>query len=281
MTTTNTKTIAAASIALGIAAAFAAGRYSAPTPKPVAVKACAVKPTLASVWKPDHSEPKPQPRVPIRPVVLPPLELAQVENDGAVDELRKYEQKQSEDLIRLLRTRLKRIVIAFGRDDVPPEPIVLQMSEYMAGWVDALIRTAPTLADDLAHEVETAMCDPESTDAEVMLLSRLSQHMPELSSADALDCVLANHTREDMVLWDALDTLRASGLPAPKALAAVKARARDERTLERISAFEAGAAEELRRAADGRESVSEYQVPQAAQASAQTGEEPAAPEMAN
>jgi hypothetical protein len=281
MTTTNTKTIAAASILLCIAAAFVAGRYSAPTPEPVAAKACASKPTLASIWKPNHSEPKPQPRVPIRPVILPPLELAQVENDGAVDELRKYEQKQSEDLVRLLRTRLKRIVIAFGRDDVPPEPLVLQMSEYMAGWVDALIRTAPTLADDLAHEVETAMCDPESTDAEVMLLSRLGQHMPELTSADAIECVLANHTREDMVLWDALDTLRASGLPAPKALADVKARAQDERTQRRIRAFEEGASEELRRAADGSGSVTEYQVPRAAQASAQTGEEQAVPEMTN
>ena len=51
------------------------------------------------------------------------------------------------------------------------------------------------------------------------------------------ECALERNSQENAVLWELLDSLRGSGLPAPKALAAISSSAHDERTLQRLAAL--------------------------------------------
>jgi hypothetical protein len=198
--------------------------------------------------------------VPDRQILTPPLHLAEVPDDEAAEQLRKYEQMQARDLVGLLRARVRQAAFLAGRDDVP-EALAAQMGEYMAGWVDAVIRTAPTLAEDLAAEVETALCDPESKPSEVMLFARLGRNMPELTSAAGFQCVLGAHPQEDAVLWEVLDSLQGSNLPAPSALEPIAERARDERTLRRLHAIADRDPAAQTRTARSDGTVSEYRLP--------------------
>jgi hypothetical protein len=213
---------------------------------------------------------RPKPVTPVRHILTPPLHLVQAKDTVAEEELRAYERGQSADLMKLLLSRTARIAMMnpiAGSD----EAVAAQLAEYMTGWIDAVVRTAPTLADDLSDDVERALCDPKTTPAQLLVLTRLGGHMPEVTSLEGFECVLSRHEQEDVVLWGALDSLRASGLPAPPALAALARRAKDQRTLDRLAALGSGEHAQARPAGH-EDSVSDYTVPSAYLAPEQTAE---------
>jgi hypothetical protein len=222
-------------------ACFVSGRLSvAAAVKPAAAKAACAEArgsgaNLAGILLPAQPEGTPRPKVPKRRIHTPPLQLVTTADDHAAETLRRYEEEQARDLVGLLRARVRQSAFSLGAQ-ADPESILMQQNDYLEGWVEGIVRTAPTLADDLAAEVESALCDPETQAGESMLYARLGRLMPEVTSPAAFECALARHTQEDAVLWELLDALGASGLPAPKALDAVARNARDDRTLRRLDA---------------------------------------------
>jgi hypothetical protein len=154
-----------------------------------------------------------------------PLDLFVAKDDNAE---KVYRQKQSKELFDLLRANLAR-VRRFSPDP-NPESLMMQNLEYLGGWIDGVIRTAPDLADELAQEVEGAMCAPTEDSAFVLVTIRLLDRMPELSSQKGFDCLFSQHKTEDPVLWQALDAWHASGLPKSDAHRSLEQSAVDPRT---------------------------------------------------
>jgi hypothetical protein len=116
-----------------------------------------------------------------------------------------------------------------------PEAAVAGMDEYVSGWSQALHEGAPELVEELASEIERQVCDAQPSDVQTMLFSKLMVAVPESASAATMDCLFAKHTKEDAVLWGALDAFRASGLPRGQALSALEHTAKDERTKARLA----------------------------------------------
>jgi hypothetical protein len=218
-------------IVLGLGAAcFAGGRISASSPEGAAPKCkTPVAIDLGQALRRAQPVDKPQPRVPRRAITTPPLHLTTAPDESAAEQLRAYEAKQGADLVGLLRAHVRRVSF-MAANPQDHTNIVNHLSGYLDGWADGLVRTSPTLLDDLAHEVETALCDPQTPAVEVMLYQRLGRIMPELTSATGFECVLNTGIEEGPVLWETLQTLKVSGLPDPKSLAAIEARATDETT---------------------------------------------------
>lgn len=191
----------------------------------------------------------PQPKAPTRHVLTPPLHLATAVDEDAQEKLQRYEQEQGRQLVQGLRGRVRAAIFmskgATNADgtQLGDDALISQQHDYLEGWATAMVRTAPTLADDLAAEIESALCDPETSSTESLAYVHLAGMMPELSSSAGYDCVFTRHPQEDALLWQSLDVLRESGLPMPPSLEAIAARATDERTLSRIEALRAADAE--------------------------------------
>ena len=126
-----------------------------------------------------------------------------------------------------------------------PEAAATQLRLYQKGLVDGILRTAPDLTDELAGLVEQTLCDPKTRPSQLVALARMFGDMPELASEKGFDCVFAQRSQEDVVLWSMLDAWRVSKLPRPPALVALERDAKDERTRARLreqSVFAARAA---------------------------------------
>jgi hypothetical protein len=159
-------------------ACFVGGRLSAEQPEPaqpIAGKVDCLRPARADLaalllrpQRPDN----PRPEAPQRLIHTPPLHLAAPTDDEAAETLRRYEEEQGRDVVSLLRSRVRRSAFTLGAG-ADPEDAVMQQADYLEGWTEAVMRTAPTLADDLAAEIEAALCDPETPAAETMLYARL------------------------------------------------------------------------------------------------------------
>lgn len=223
-------------VTLGLGAAcFAGGRLSVETPEPAAPKCDGPKAIdLASALRRAQPADTPQPKVPQRAITTPPVHLTQAPDETAAEELRAYEEKQGRELVGLLRERVRRASF-MASEPMNYEGVVNQIQTYLEGWVDGLVRTSPTLVDDLAHEIEVAMCDPQTPAVEVMMYARVGRMMPELTSSAGFECVLSTKIEEGPVLRETLGAYVRSGLPAPEALAGVVARAKDDRTLQVLS----------------------------------------------
>jgi hypothetical protein len=168
-----------------------------------------------------------------RPFLIRPNDLC-VATDQEKE--RQYRQKQSDELIDLMLARLD--LLASQESDGNPELHATRLSMYQKGMFDALIRTAPDLADELATRIETELCDESPEASHVISLSRIVHDMPELANERAFDCI-ASRGKEDTVLWSVLDAWRATGLPETPALAAVRRTASDERTKMRFQGEDA------------------------------------------
>jgi hypothetical protein len=190
-----------------------------------------------------------------RVILSRPVELVEARSDEAAEQLKSYERQQARDMMDML---MRRVQLAAHTNPGDPEGAVAATNEYLAGWVDGVIRTAPDLADELATEMTATLCGDEVPPTKSLAASRLGLQMPELASSEGLDCVFTRQLREgelteDVVLWAALDTWQRSGLPKTPALEAIEAAARDERTrrrfmplqdvtAQRVAASQAGAA---------------------------------------
>lgn len=158
------------------------------------------------------------------------MELFQV-NDS--EEEQEYREKQAEDFFKLLRMKLHEITTLYA--SMHPEQQAMMSADYLHGMTDALMRTGPDLGDEIAQEYEKFLCDPKVSDTAALTVMRLAHHMPEIASPKSFDCVFsARGDKEDIVLWNAMDTWRTTGLPMPESLAKIQETASDKRTLDRF-----------------------------------------------
>ena len=98
------------------------------------------------------------------------------------------------------------------------------ISNYLDGWVDAVLTLSPDRLPQLRRSMEEAMCGAQSA-GEAILLSRLAARIPELASTWGLGCILEQAQAEDAVLAEALDAYRRARLPASPAWESWRARA--------------------------------------------------------
>lgn len=144
---------------------------------------------------------------------------------------RRYQLEQSKGLVDLVKTRASLAERFTGREGT--EAAANQVDMYVLAWTEVAIRTAPDLAEDIADQLETSLCDPESTDTERVVIARLIARAPELANARGLECLIEGRGEsEDIVLWEALNAWSANKehLPASAAIEALSRRAVDKRT---------------------------------------------------
>jgi hypothetical protein len=143
-------------------------------------------------------------------------------------------------LVELLRQKARLAEKTQGH--AGPEAVANALGPYMAAWADAVVRTAPDLADELAAEMERTLCAADTSDAQSVVVSRAIAYMPELGNGSAFGCVAARG-KEDAVLWSALDAWRLGTSPMTPELQALASASKDERTLRRLIKQEDEAAE--------------------------------------
>jgi hypothetical protein len=144
---------------------------------------------------------------------------------------RAYREQQSTDLINLLLGRLD--IMDSSEPDGDPEVHATRLLMYQKGLMDAIVRTAPDLADELAAGIERELCSGSATVSRVISLSHFIHDMPELANERAFDCI-ASRGKEDAMLWAVLDAWRATGMPPTPAIAKIQQTATDERTRSRF-----------------------------------------------
>jgi hypothetical protein len=145
---------------------------------------------------------------------------------------RQYRKRQSKDLVDLLRAHTAEFEMQ--NPGLPPEAIANQGLLYLKGWADGVVRTAPDLVDELADELEKSLCDNEASDAILITISRAIIAIPELANSKGFDCLFSRRTREDVVVWTALDAWKRSGLPKSAAITTLERTAIDSRTRQRF-----------------------------------------------
>jgi hypothetical protein len=137
-----------------------------------------------------------------------------------------------------MRTLLTRVKLSPFHGQGKPELAVNVIQDYLVGWATALQQGAPELLPEVAAQVTEEMCRPDASAEAVIALAKLAQQVPALTKAAALDCVFRRSSKEDVVLWSALDAWRASGmLPTPE-IKKLQASATDERTRRRFLSHE-------------------------------------------
>jgi hypothetical protein len=171
---------------------------------------------------------RPQHRPVTRPYLTRPEELFVARDEEAQQE---YRVRQSNELIDLLMMRIGAMSRPGFGDD--PEVVASSMAMYQKGMIDAVVRTAPDLVEELAARLERSICEQHARPAQQVSLMRVIQDMPELANPGTFDCIFENG-REDIVLWTALDSWKAAGRPDTPRLQSLRSHARDPRTLSRL-----------------------------------------------
>jgi hypothetical protein len=146
-----------------------------------------------------------------------------------------YQEEQAKDVLDGLLNRLRLIDKAFPAS---PEVVANELRGYQMGLADGVLRTAPELAPELARRTENVLCDPKATDTQLMVMARLMGDMPDLATSTGFDCIFKNRSKEDVVLWSALDAWRDSGLERTPGLQHLERQAVDKRTINRLQAEE-------------------------------------------
>lgn len=158
--------------------------------------------------------------------------ITEPESVFAEEERKEYEREQSDELISLLMNRLRIASNATPQQSL--ETTVNSMNDYMAGWAAQFVRTGSELTGAMAEKVEEAMCDAETSDEQLLMFSRIGILVPDLISSTSFDCLFANRSEEDIVLWTALDAWRSSELPKSETIKSIENRFQDSRTQRRF-----------------------------------------------
>jgi hypothetical protein len=163
-----------------------------------------------------------------RPFLIRPTEACPTADPEAEQ---RYRAQQSRELMELLSWRIK-AANPMGLQ-LNAEAVATQLTPYVTGWADALVRTAPDLADDLAAEIQGVMCDRNASRSQLLVMSRVVKQLPELGNERTFDCIVERN-EEDDVLWEALDAWRISGLPKTAGMERLEQATSDERTRHRL-----------------------------------------------
>lgn len=153
-----------------------------------------------------------------------------------------YKAQQSAELMGLLRSMLKRAELTGVGG---PEDVSAHLNQYLHGWADAFVRTAPDMFDEFSAEVEQLMCDKQARDTQLVMVSQLLQRIPELGSARSFECVV-QRGKEDPVLWEALEAWKQTDVPLSPEMEKLAQGAQDERTRQALQRDDEGADSESR-----------------------------------
>ncbi len=163
------------------------------------------------------------------------------------DAVERYGAHASQVLIGDFRRRIQvernRLDAMAGDHPVAPEMVANTLQPYLTGWIDAVRRAAPELAPQLQIDVGEALCKKDTSDEELIALSRISAAMPAILDSSSIDCVLASRQKEDIVVWTMLDAWAQSGMARTEQVEALARRATDPRTLARLKPLEQRAKE--------------------------------------
>ena len=207
-----------------LAAGVLIGRWSSAPPAPARRESCP-EASAEPLQRERRAESRHTRAAQTRPFLIRPVEPCETKDEQADQ---RYRVQQARELTALLRMRAA--VGEHGNPDAGPEAAANTANEYLSGWVDSVIRTAPDLLDELSAEINASLCADSTSDTELVVFSRAIRVMSELADSRGFDCVLAKHPGEDVVLWSALSAWSASGLPKSDALAKLERSATDPRT---------------------------------------------------
>jgi hypothetical protein len=142
-------------------------------------------------------------------------------------------------MLALLRTKLKLAELSgFGGK----QDIVSSLGPYLQGWADAFTRTAPDLIDELAEEIEKVMCDSQTSDTQLMVMSHVLMMVPELGNPAGYECVFKRRPAAE-VLTDTVAAWRVSSLPRTPAMEQLAETTVDENLKRALTQDEADAPE--------------------------------------
>lgn len=139
------------------------------------------------------------------------------------EDIEAFRRGQSRELLAVALRRLA--AQAHSLPFAVPEGAVNGVTEYLLGMSQGIERAAPELVMAMSAEIESAICGGEQRADVLMMYARMFRAVPALASSHGLDCFFAQRTAEDPVLWEGLDAWRGSGLPMPKGVEALQAKA--------------------------------------------------------
>jgi hypothetical protein len=125
--------------------------------------------------------------------------------------------------------------LKLGMPQSPPEARVNNLRPYLSGVAEGIRRANPDLMLVMADEIRRRVCHDHPREDDAILLAYLIAEMPEAASTETFECFLSDEgVKEDAALWYMLDAWRGSGQTEPPALARLRERATDPRTLRRL-----------------------------------------------
>jgi hypothetical protein len=139
--------------------------------------------------------------------------------------------ERSMRLIAGVRMRLGHQMKMVSTLDLPAAADAL--APYFKGVADTLGYSPPEFLAAVSRELERTVC-AGGGDTERIVYGRLGQFQPALITQQGLRCAVANHRREDPVLWSLLDAWRAARLPKNDELVRLEATATHDQTRRRL-----------------------------------------------
>jgi hypothetical protein len=115
-----------------------------------------------------------------------------------------------------------------------PESRANELRGYIQGEAAAIRQINPLIIPQIAEEFTRRFCHEEVGEDEAILLAYVGTDLPEATSREAFDCFFSSGRKEGPALWYMLDALKQSGQSPPPALAEVRRKASDPRTLRRL-----------------------------------------------
>ena len=214
-------------IGLLVAGAFGAGRISAgrrpdgaerPSPDPAPAAATAAVAARSRPVQPLPISVGPPPAPGAAADMDPNREQARVDRAGFLLD-RVFEQ-------------LKRMS---AREELPSaEAQATAVESYLTGLLEGAVDSDPGMRSAFGASLRSRLCgDRAPSDAEAISLARMVTVLPDVATAESLDCFFAK-AKENVPLWSMLDAWRSSGLPKTAALARLEASAQDARTVRRL-----------------------------------------------
>lgn len=204
---------------------FAAGRLSASS-------APASAPTTEKPERLVAAAPASATTTTVRALPAPAPQCPSVSADAAktAAEHRALMQRRSSDFMRALRLRVDEMQRHTALR--PAEAMMGELNDYIRAWTQAL-GSSPEFVDNVAQEVQAAVCDPNAKDSlpsSMMLYARVMRMVPDVATEEVLDCYFDAVKDEGPALWEGLGAWKNSGLPQPGAIAEIEKRAIKEQT---------------------------------------------------
>lgn len=136
----------------------------------------------------------------------------------------------------LLRTRAEEEGIEHS--GLSPEMAANMVGPYLAGVADVYAGLPEEHQAAMRAELAAQMCDGSTSDTQYIVLARMAERAPDLTTPEGLDCVLRQQHNEGPALAATLDAWRRQGYPPTEAWENWRASATDPAIQRRFSSDE-------------------------------------------